>query len=34
MDKDLFNYIELEIIDYIDNKTEKDFKNFIYGKTN
>ena len=34
MDKDLFNYIELEIIDYIDNKTEKDFNNFIYGKTN
>jgi len=34
MDKDLLNYIELEIIDYIDNKTEKDFNNFIYGKTN
>jgi len=34
MDKDLFNYIELEIIDYIDNKTEKDFNNFIYGKSN
>ena len=34
MDKDLFNYIELAIIDYIDNKTEKDFNNFIYGKSN
>ena len=34
MDKDLFNYIELEIIDYINNKTEKDFNNFIYGKSN
>ena len=34
MDKDLLNYIELEIIDYIDNKTEKDFNNFIYGKSN
>ena len=27
------NY-KIKIIDYIDNKTEKDFNNFIYGKSN
>ena len=30
----LFNNLEKEIIKYIQNKTEKDFNDFIYGKTN
>ena len=30
----LFTSLEKEIIKYIQNKTEKDFNDFIYGKTN
>ena len=30
----LFNNIEKEIIKYIENKTEKNFNEFIYGKAN
>ena len=30
----LFSNLEKEIIKYIQNKTEKDFNNFIYGKAN
>ena len=30
----LFSNLEKEIIKYIQNKTEKDFYDFIYGKTN
>ncbi|MDA8668915.1 hypothetical protein N9M26_04630 [Alphaproteobacteria bacterium] len=30
----LFSNLEKEIIKYIQNKTEKDFNDFIYGKTN
>ena len=30
----LFSNLEKEIIKYVQNKTEKDFNSFIYGKTN
>jgi hypothetical protein len=34
MNEELFSNLEREIIQYIHNKTEKDFNNFIYGKVN
>ena len=34
MNAELFNKIDKEIIQYIQDKTEKDFNNFFYGKVN
>ena len=34
INEDLFKKIEYAIIQYIENKTERNFNNFIYGKTN
>ena len=34
INEELFKKIEYAIIQYIENKTERNFNNFIYGKTN
>ena len=34
MNEELFSNLEREIIQYIHNKTQEDFNNFIYGKVN